>query len=59
MTNSLGRMLQEGDRMGIDLGLSRFERLIGRVVRTGLYVPGLLKLRFNSWVAPLLKKKMR
>lgn len=57
MTNSLRSMLREGDRMGRDLGLSRFERLIGRGVRLALYWPGMLKLQFNRMVAPLFEAK--
>jgi glycosyltransferase involved in cell wall biosynthesis len=57
MTNSLRSMLQEGDRMGRDLGLNRFERFLGRSVRTALYWPGMLKLRFNRMVAPLFKDR--
>jgi len=57
MTNSLRSMLREGDRMGRDLGLTRFERIIGRGVRLALYWPGILKLWFNRMVAPLLKAK--
>ncbi|MEO8734058.1 MAG: glycosyltransferase family 2 protein [Flavobacteriales bacterium] len=55
MTNSLGNMLREGDRMGKELGMNQLERLIGRGVRVALYWPGILKLRFNRMVAPLFK----
>ncbi|MGV9012480.1 MAG: glycosyltransferase family 2 protein [Flavobacteriales bacterium] len=55
MTNPLARVLEEGDRMGRSLGFSGFERLTASAVRTALYLPGMAKLRFNAWVAPLRK----
>jgi glycosyltransferase involved in cell wall biosynthesis len=55
MTNPLGRVLEEGDRMGRSLGFSGWERFMARAVRTALYLPGMAKLQFNAWVAPLRK----
>lgn len=56
MTHSLDRVLEEGDRLGRSLGLGAFERRIGKVVRTMLYLPSIAKLRFNEFVAPLLRR---
>ena len=56
MTNPLGTVLRESDRMGMALGFSACERFMARSVRTGLYLPGMAKLWFNQMVAPLRKK---
>lgn len=56
MTNPLGAVLRESDRMGRALGFSGWERFLARSVRTGLYLPGMAKLWFNQMVAPLRKK---
>lgn len=56
MTNPLGTVLREGDRMGKALGFNAWERFVARSVRTGLYLPSMAKLWFNRMVAPLRKK---
>ena len=56
MTNPLGTMLRESDRMGKALAFTPWELFLARSVRTGLYLPGMAKLWFNRMVAPLHKK---
>ena len=56
MTNPLGTVLRESDRMGRALGFNACESVMARSVRTGLYLPGMAKLWFNQMVAPLRKK---
>lgn len=53
MTNPLGRMLVESDRMGDSLGFTKWEKWVARTVRTGLYLPGIAKLWFNGMVSTL------
>lgn len=55
-TNTLGRVLKESDRMNDALGFSTGEKWLARCVRTCLYVPSMLKLRFNRFVATLRTK---
>lgn len=56
MTNSLGKVLREGRKVGHDLGLNAAERFLGALVRTALYLPALAKLQFNQYLAPRLRK---
>lgn len=53
MTNPLGRVLEESDRMGTSLGFTRWEKWLARTVRAGLYLPGMAKLWFNGMVSTL------
>jgi glycosyltransferase involved in cell wall biosynthesis len=57
MTNSIWRMLAEGDRIGRDLGFGLAGRMTGRLVRIFLYLPSIAKLWFNEWVPSLLRKE--
>ena len=56
MTNPLGRVLKESDRMGGSLGFNAWERWMARLVRTGLYFPAMAKLWFNGLVSTLHRK---
>lgn len=56
MTNPLGTVLRESDRMGRSLGFKPWESLLARSVRIGLYLPGMGKLWFNQMMSPLRKK---
>lgn len=53
MTNPLGKVLAESDRMAEVLGFSLREKMTARFVRTALYLPAMAKLRFNQLVATL------
>lgn len=57
MTNPLRKVLREGAKVGRDLGLTRAERALGAVVRTALYAPAWLKLQFNQYVSPYLRRQ--
>ncbi len=53
MTNPLGKVLAESDRMADALGFSWREKMTARFVRTALYLPAMAKLQLNQLVATL------
>jgi glycosyltransferase involved in cell wall biosynthesis len=55
-TIPLSKAMHEGDAICSDLGLGPVDRVMGRLVKVGLYVPARAKLWFNQFVAPLTRR---
>ena len=55
MTIPLKKVLEEGNKVAQDLGMSWLERKTGSLVKVGLYIPQYLKLQFNQFISPKLQ----